>query len=155
MSVLGRLYSRISPHLAHRPGSAAPPRAQAWLIKKTRGRLGARFFGGAPLIVLRTTGRRSGEARESPMLFVRDGPSFVVCPSNAASRRPPAWWLNLQATPDAEVYADGRWHPVRAREASPEEAKALWPRMRATYEGFDHYVKVAGREFPLVVLEPR
>ena len=151
---MSRLYGRLSPYIAHKPGSAAPAKAHAWLIRRTGGRIGGRFLGGAPLLVLRTVGRKSGATRESPMIYIRDEDRFVVCASNAASRRPPAWWLNLQAQPAAEAFVKGRWHRVRAREASPEEAERLWPRMRAAYDGFDLYEQRTSRELPLVVLDP-
>jgi deazaflavin-dependent oxidoreductase (nitroreductase family) len=155
MSKIGRLYARMSPRLAHRPGSAAPTKFHAWVIRRSGGRVGTRFFGGSRLLVLRTTGRKSGQPRESPMIFVRDGERLVVCASNGASRRPPAWWLNLQAAPEAEAFAGGKWNRVRGRRASAEEADRLWPVLRETYEGFDHYLAVTEREMPIVVLEPR
>jgi deazaflavin-dependent oxidoreductase (nitroreductase family) len=155
MSRVGRLYARMSPHLAHRPGTAAPTKLHAWLIRRSGGRLGTRFFGGSRLLVLRTTGRKSGQPRESPMIFIRDGGRFVVCASNGASARPPAWWLNLQARPEGDAFVDGTWQPVVARRATTEEADRLWPRLRESYEGFDHYLAVSRRELPVVVLEPR
>jgi F420H(2)-dependent quinone reductase len=155
MSRLGRFYARMSPHLAHRPGSSAPTKLHAWLIRRTGGRFGTRFFGGSRLLVLRTTGRKSGQPRESPVIFIRDGASYVVCASNGASARPPAWWLNLQARPEVDAFADGRWHHLVGRKATAEEADRLWPELRDTYEGFDHYLAVAQREMPVVVLEPR
>jgi deazaflavin-dependent oxidoreductase (nitroreductase family) len=155
MPTLAGLYSKLSPKLAHKPGTVGPTKAHAWLIRRSGGRLGTRFLGGGELLVLRSIGRRSGEPRDAPMLFVRDGDAYVVCASNAASKRPPAWWLNLQAQPEAEILAERRWVSVRARKATPEETEVLGPRMQATYEGFDHYAAIATREMPFVVLEPR
>ena len=154
MSLLARAYARISPRLAHGPGSAAVTKAHAALIRRTNGRFGTRFFGGGRLLVLRTTGRRSGQPRESPMLFHDDGDALVVCAANGASRRPPAWWLNLQAEPRAEALVRGRWRRVRARKATDEERRRLWPRLQETYEGHDHYLAIATRELPVVLLEP-
>lgn len=154
MSRPARLYGRLSPYVADRPGSRAAARAHAWLIRRTRGRIGSRFLQGAPLLVLRTTGRKSGQLRESPMIYLRDGDAFVVCASNAASERPPAWWLNLQAEPNADVFVKGEWRPVRGRRATAAEAERLWPQMSSSYAGFDHYRAIATREMPLVVLEP-
>jgi deazaflavin-dependent oxidoreductase (nitroreductase family) len=88
------------------------------------------------------------------MLYHRDGDSLVVCAANAASVRPPAWWLNLQADPHAQALVDGAWRPVRARKATDAERARLWPRLQETYEGHDHYLKLATRELPVVVLEP-
>ena len=147
------LYARLSPHLAHRPGATQASRAHAWLLRRSNGRLGRRFIG-APVLVLRTTGRRSGQPRESPMFFVRDGERFAVVASNAASKRPPAWWLNLQADPGAQALVDGQWHPVRGRHATDEEEGRLWPSFQEIYAGYDHYRAIASRELPVVVLEP-
>jgi deazaflavin-dependent oxidoreductase (nitroreductase family) len=139
--------------LAHRRGAAPASRAHAWLISRTGGRVGTRFFGGSRLLVLRTIGRKSGQPRESPMIYVEDHGAAVVCASNAASERPPAWWLNLQANPEAEALIRGNWHRVLAREATAEERERLWPQLQQAYEGFDHYLEVATRDMPVVILE--
>jgi deazaflavin-dependent oxidoreductase (nitroreductase family) len=123
-------------------------------MRRSRGRLGNRFLG-AEVLVLRSIGRRSGELRESPMFYLPHGGGFAVVASNAASRRPPAWWLNLQAHPDADAMVAGEWHAVRARRATEEEVAELWPRFVAMYRGYDHYQSIAQREMPTVVLELR
>jgi deazaflavin-dependent oxidoreductase (nitroreductase family) len=148
------LYAKLSPRLAHRPGTALPTRAHAWIFKRSKGRLGKRFFG-APVLVLRTTGRKSGEPRESPMFFIRHGEGWAVVASNAASKRPPAWFLNLQADPAVSVLVDGDDHSATAREATPDETTELWPRFVEIYRGYDHYKELAKRELPVVILEPR
>src|ERR671917_1859826 len=93
---MGDIYARVSPKFAHRRGTALPTRAHAWLLRRSKGRLGRRLFG-APVLVLRTIGRKSGEPREAPMFYLRDGDGYAVVASNAASKKPPAWFLNLQA----------------------------------------------------------
>src|SRR5581483_2898901 len=118
------------------------------------GRIGKTLFG-SPLLVLRTVGRKSGKPRESPMLFVEHGDGYAVVASNAASARPPAWWLNLQANPDCEAFVAGQSQRLRAWEASDAEAQALWPKLDAAYVGFEHYREVATRQLPVVILEPR
>jgi deazaflavin-dependent oxidoreductase (nitroreductase family) len=144
----------VSPRLAGRRGTALPTRAHAWLLRRTRGRVGRRFLG-ADVLVLRTTGRRSGELRDAPVFYLGHGRGFAVVASNAASERPPAWWLNLQAQPQAEAFVAGASHRVSARRATDEETAELWPRFVAMYRGYDHYRSVATREMPVVVLEPR
>jgi deazaflavin-dependent oxidoreductase (nitroreductase family) len=150
---LADAYSRLSPRFAHRPGSVAATRAHAWLMRRSGGRFGRRFLG-ADVLVLRTTGRRSGEPREAPMFYLPHGDGYAVVASNAASARPPAWWLNLQAHPEAEALVDGDRRHVRARRASGEEVAELWPRFVEMYRGYDHYKEIATREMPVVVLEP-
>src|SRR5665213_7934 len=135
---LAELYARISPKLAHRPGSTLPTRAHAWILSRSRGRIGRTLFG-SPLLVLRTVGRKSGQARESPLMFLEHGDGYVVVAANAASTRPPAWWLNLQADADCEALIGGGWRRLRGREATSTEAEGLWPRLDALYVGFEHY----------------
>ena len=123
-------------------------------MRLTGGRIGGRAFG-AEILVLRTTGRRSGQRRDSPMFFVRHGGGFAVVASNGASKRTPAWWLNLQAHPQSEAFVRGKAHTVTARAASEQEVAALWPKFVEVYSGYDHYKSIATRELPVVILEPR
>jgi deazaflavin-dependent oxidoreductase (nitroreductase family) len=148
-----KLYARISPRLAHRPGSALSTRMHAWILSRSGGRIGKTLFG-SPLLVLRTKGRKSGQARESPVVYVDHGDCYALVASNAASQRPPAWWLNLQAQSDCQAFVDRRWRALRAREATEAEVTALWPRLDAAYAGFEHYRAIAARELPVVILEP-
>ncbi len=76
-------------------------------------------------------------------------------PPNGASEQPPAWWLNLRAERAAEALVNGRWAPVRARQATEEEAEQLWPGLVEIYRGYDHYREIVTRELPVVILEPR
>lgn len=154
MSSLAGLFARISPHLAHRPGSARATQAHAWLMRRTGGRIGGAALG-TEFLVLRTVGRRSGRERDAPLLFVGHGEGFAIVASNAASERPPAWWFNLQDRPDAEALVRGRTRPVHARAATPEEIAELWPRLVKVYSGYDHYKSISTRELPVVILEPR
>ncbi len=154
MSRVADFFARLTPYLAHRPGSARATQAHAWLVRRTGGRLGGRALG-AEVLVLRTLGRRSGQWRDAPLFFVPHGGGFAVVASNAASARPPAWWFNLQDHPDAEVLVRRRTYPVRARAATEEEIAELWPRLVALYSGYEHYRSIATRELPVVILEPR
>ena len=117
-------YARFSPRLAHRTGSSLASRAHAWILSRSRGRIGKTLFG-SPLLVLRTTGRKSGQPRESPVVFVEHGDGYAVVASNGASPRPPAWWLNLQAHPDCQAFVAGRRRALHAREATDDEAAGL------------------------------
>jgi deazaflavin-dependent oxidoreductase (nitroreductase family) len=154
MSRVADFYGRITPYLAHRPGSTQASRAHAWVVRRTGGRLGGRALG-AEILVLRTTGRRSGQRRDSPMFFLRRGGGFAVVASNGASKRVPAWWLNLQDQPEAEALVRGTSHPVKARAAGEQEVAELWPSFVELYSGYDHYKSIATRELPVVILEPR
>ena len=87
------------------------------------------------------------------MFYIAHGDGYAVVASNAASERPPAWWLNLQAQPDGEAMVGREWRHVHAREASDAEREELWPRFVDMYRGYDHYKEIASREMPVVVLE--
>ena len=147
-------WARLSGRVVDRPGSSLFGRAHSWLLRRSRGRLGKRFLG-IEVLVLRTVGRRSGKPRESPMFFLEHGDGFAVVASNAASSKPPAWWLNLQARQEADALVGGGWIPVRGRPATSAEAEALWPRFDRMYSGYEHYRQIAERELPVVVLERR
>ena len=118
--------------------------------------LGGRLVGSigrAPILLLTTTGRRSGRPRTAPLLYVRDGDSLAVVASFGGSPGHPNWYLNLRANPRATVEI-GREHlQVRARTAAPEERARLWPRFVAVYGGYASYQERTSREIPVVLLE--
>jgi deazaflavin-dependent oxidoreductase (nitroreductase family) len=89
------------------------------------------------------------------MFYVLDASNYAVVASNAGSPRPPAWWLNLQAEPEAEALVRGATRRVRARPADEGETAALWPRFVEMYAGYDYYRSIATRTMPVVILEPR
>ncbi len=111
--------------------------------------------GRAPVLLLTTTGRKSGEPRTAPVVYLRDGENVVVIDTNAGNARIPAWSLNLKANPEAEVEVGRRRYPVRARIAEGEERTELWRRHNEQYAGFDDYQTKLDREASVVVLEPR
>jgi F420H(2)-dependent quinone reductase len=119
---------------------------------------GGRLFGtvgGSPVLLLTTVGRRSGQQRTAPVLYLADGERLVVIGSNAGHGPAPAWALNLRASPDAEVQVGRRRQRVRARVAEGEERAELWRRMNERYSGFDAYAARTERDIALFVLEPR
>src|SRR3954452_6035089 len=113
-------------------------KANVPLYRLTRGRVGGRV-GRAPVLLLTTTGRKSGASRTAPVLYMRDGERLVVIGSNAGNERPPAWALNLRATPEAEVQVRAARRKVRARVAEGEERDERWRAMNEQYGGFEEY----------------
>ena len=123
------------------------------LYRLSGGRIGGRV-GKAPVLLLTTTGRKSGQARTAPVVYLGDGGNLVVIGSNAGHSRAPAWSLNLKANPDAEVEVGRRKLPVRARIAEGEERADLWRKHNEQYSGFDEYEARTDRDIALFVLEP-
>ena len=124
------------------------------VYRATRGRLFGRI-GRAPVLLLTTTGHRSGMPRTAPVLYLADGERFVVIGSNAGNQRTPAWALNLQADPNVEVQVGSRRQKMRARVTEGEERRELWGRMNDQYGGFDDYRARTARDIPLFVLDPK
>lgn len=105
---------------------------------------------------LTTTGRRSGRARSVIVGYLEDGPNLVTLAMNGWQEGHPAWWLNLQAEPDAIVeVAHERPRPVHARAAAGEERDRLWQRYAAVEPNLDAYAGLRTTATPVVVLEPR
>ena len=148
-----RAYARFSMALGER-GLRIAGRWNVPLYRLSRGRVGGRV-GKAPVLLLTTTGRKSGQQRTAPVVYLKDGERLVVIGSNAGNARPPAWSLNLVAHPDAEVEVGPQRRTVRARVAEGEERDDLWRRMNEQYAGFDDYRVKTTRDIRLFVLEPR
>ena len=127
------------------------------LSRLTGGRLSMPTLSGGTFrtLFLRTVGRKSGEPRRNGLYYVEEGPNLAVVASNVGSDRDPAWWLNLQAHPDAEVEIRGTRHPVHARGATPEEQARIYPRFIAGQSQYAEYQRRTARQIPVVILEPR
>jgi F420H(2)-dependent quinone reductase len=123
------------------------------LYRISRGRLFGRV-GGAPVLLITTTGRRSGEQRTAPVVYLAEGERIVLIGSNAGNKRAPAWSLNLKTNPDCDVQMRGERRAMRARVAEGEERAELWRAMNEQYAGFDDYQKRTDREIAVFVLEP-
>lgn len=109
----------------------------------------------APVLLLTTTGRKSGQQRTAPVVYLADGENLVVINTNAGSEKIPAWSLNLTANPEAEVEVGRKRIKVRARVAEGEERADLWRKHNVQYAGFDDYDAKQAREASVIVLEPR
>jgi F420H(2)-dependent quinone reductase len=120
----------------------------------TRGRMMG-MVGRAPVLLLTSIGRRSGQPRTAPVVFLADGERVVVIGSNAGNKRAPAWSYNLKANPDCEVQIRGERRDVRARLAEGEERAEMWRKMNEQYAGFDDYEERTSRDIGVFVLERR
>ncbi|MGE0386982.1 MAG: nitroreductase/quinone reductase family protein [Gammaproteobacteria bacterium] len=105
--------------------------------------------------VLTTTGRRSRQPQPIPIFYFRHGPAYVVIGSKGGAPEHPAWFLNLQADPNARIEVDGRELAVRARIAEGAERAALWDAAAREYPPYIEYQRNAGaRTIAVVVLDP-
>lgn len=148
-----RTYTRISTAI---PAGAlkAIGKLNVPLYRASRGRLFGRLDR-APVLLLTTTGRKSGARRTAPVVYLAIGERIVVIGSNAGNTRAPAWALNLRAHPHAEVEVGADRRRVTARVAEGEEREDLWRRMNEQYGGFDDYRSRTARDISVFVLEPR
>ncbi len=122
------------------------------LYELTDGRWGHRL-GRVRMLLLRTTGRRSGRRRTAALLYHREGRQLVVVGSKGGSDTAPAWLLNLQADPDVEVQMGTRRIPARARIATAAERRRLWPGMAGQWPDYERYQAQTTRQIPLVILD--
>ena len=127
---------------------------QVWVYRRTKGRL-AGSMGGTPVLLLTTTGRKSGASRTRPVGFLPDGERFLVCGSNGGADRSPAWALNLRSHPDATVEVGARTLSVVATEVTGAEYEDVWARYVAAYPGFAGYRTKTQRHLPIFILEGR
>jgi deazaflavin-dependent oxidoreductase (nitroreductase family) len=121
---------------------------------ETDGEVGYRWRNGAPILILTTTGRRSGEERVKPLIFGEDDGRYVVVASKGGANHHPAWYLNLRADPDVHVQVKADRFRARARTAEGDERERLWRRMAEIWPPYDDYREKTDREIPVVVLEP-
>lgn len=129
--------------------------AHVALYRASGGRLGHKPPFAPPMLLLDHVGARTGARRTSPLVYTRVGDDYVIVASKGGYPEHPAWLHNLRAHPDTTVQVGRRTLAVHAAVASEEERARLWPKVVATYRGFDDYQARAGREIPLVVLSPR
>ena len=119
----------------------------------TGGRVGGKFRG-APLVLLTTTGRKTGKPRTWPLLAVKDGDRFVLTASHGGHDDHPGWYLNLLANPDVTVQDRGQKIRGRARVTSEPERGQLYQRFVDVMATYGEYAKATDREIPVVIVEP-
>ena len=117
--------------------------------------LGGRFVGsvglGRKVLLLTTTGRKTGKERTTPLVYMPHGNDVIIYPSNGGKESPPAWWLNLQTNPAATIQIGNTSRRIQARPVTPEEHAQIWPKAEAYNPHWRNYAKTISR--PLVILE--
>ncbi len=127
--------------------------SHAWAYEASGGRWGGRLAG-LPMVLLHLVGRKSGKPRRTPLLYMKDGGDVVIVASFYGSASHPAWYHNLMANPECDIRVDRRRYRVRARVATSEERKKLWPRLVDHYPGYAAYQSRTDREIPVAILSP-
>ncbi|NKS65146.1 nitroreductase family deazaflavin-dependent oxidoreductase [Rhodococcus hoagii] len=116
-------------------------------------RVGSAFPWGIPVCLLTTTGRKSGQPRVSPLLFLEDGDRVILVASQGGLPKNPMWYLNIRANPEVTIQIKSRIRTMRARVATDEERAELWPRLVDMYADFDNYQSWTDRQIPVVICE--
>lgn len=124
------------------------------LYRASGGRLGGRVGKTAPVLLLTTTGRKSGKQRTTPLLYLEETGQYAVIASVGGAPRHPAWYLNVRGNPAAAIQIGSRRLAVSAETASPAERERLWALATQMYPGYDDYQARTSREIPVVILTP-
>jgi deazaflavin-dependent oxidoreductase (nitroreductase family) len=128
-------------------------RATTVVYRLSNGRLGGTFQS-SPVALLTTTGRKSGEPRVSPLLYLREGGRVILVASQGGRDTNPMWYLNLKANPAVSVQIKGEVLQLQARDASAEERDEYWTKLAAMYPTLDDYQSWTDRVIPVVICDP-
>ena len=112
-------------------------------------------FEGAPLLLLHTTGRRSGKSEVNPLMYLKDGDRYVVFASNAGADTNPDWYHNLKAHPDIQIEVDDETVKARAEEIKGPEHDRLYAHQASLYPGYAQYQRQTKRFIPVIALTPK
>ena len=121
--------------------------------RETDGEVGHDWKKGTSVLLLSTTGRRSGEEHTTPLIYGMSGNDYVIVASKGGAPDPPDWYLNLSEHPEVQVQVLDDRFTARARTATPEEKPQLWEQMVGHWPDYDAYQSRTDRDIPVVVLE--
>jgi deazaflavin-dependent oxidoreductase (nitroreductase family) len=119
----------------------------------TDGAEGYDWLNGTTILILTTTGRRSGKEHSTPLIFRQHGGDYLVVASKGGAAEPPQWYLNLQANPRVQVQVKGEVFTANARTATAQEKPQLWAAMVQVWPDYDEYQRRTDRDIPVVVLQ--
>ena len=127
--------------------------AHTSLYKMSGGNL-TRNMRGSEVVLLTTTGRKSGKRRTTPLFGLADGENWTVIASQGGHHEHPNWYLNLRDNPEVALQVGSETMRMRAETAEGTERERLWKSMAEMYDGYDEYQKLTTRVIPVVVLKP-
>jgi len=123
--------------------------------RETGGEVGHIWRRGSKILLLTTTGRKTGNATTTPLIYESDGDRYVIVASKGGAPEHPGWYKNLAKKPDVELQVKGEVFHARAHTAEGEERDRLWKLAAQQWPDYDEYAKRTDREIPVVVLERR
>lgn len=121
--------------------------------RETGGKVGHVWREGSTVLLLTTTGRKSGEKRTTPLIYAEDDGRYVIVASKGGAPDNPGWYANLVKTPEVELQVEDAVFRARARTASGDERARLWRKASEVWPHYDEYATRTSREIPVVVLE--
>jgi deazaflavin-dependent oxidoreductase (nitroreductase family) len=121
--------------------------------RETDGEEGHIWREGSTVLLLTTTGRKTGQQHTTPLIYGLDGDDPVIVASKGGAPEHPGWYRNLSKTPEVEVQIKGERFPARARTTEGEERDRLWRMMNGIWPHYDSYQTRTERQIPVVVLE--
>jgi len=121
--------------------------------RETGGKVGHLWREGSTILLLTTTGRKTGEKRTTPLIYASDGARYVIVASKGGAPENPGWYLNLEKSPEVELQVMDAVFRARARTATGEERNRLWRLANKVWPHYDEYATRTPREIPVVVLE--
>jgi deazaflavin-dependent oxidoreductase (nitroreductase family) len=122
--------------------------------RETGGAVGHIWKEGSTILLLTTTGRKTGKLTTTPLIYARDGDNYVIVASQGGAPRHPGWYRNLVKTPEVEVQVEDETFFARARTAEGEERERLWAKANEVWPHYAEYQTRTDRVIPVVVLEP-
>ena len=121
--------------------------------RETGGEVGHIWKEGSTVLLLTTKGRKSGEDRTTPLIYVRDGDDYVIVASQGGAPEDPGWYRNLTKSPEVKLQVLDDVFTARARTAEGEEREKLWRKANEVWPHYDEYAQRTDRTIPVVVLE--
>ena len=123
------------------------------VYRETGGKVGHIWREGSTILLLTTTGRKSGEKRTVPLIYAQEGDRYVIIASKGGAPEHPGWYENIAKNREVELQVKDEVFRARARDAEGEERARLWRKANEVWPHYDEYAKKTDREIPVVVLE--
>lgn len=128
-------------------------RIHIFLYRKSKGKILNKILG-MPVLLLTTTGRKSGQSRTSPLVYLRDDDDYLIAASKGGSDSHPAWYFNLEATPEVRLEVGGQALTAQVTITEDEERDQIYERFKSLGDHFARYEQMAQRTIPVVRLTP-